>query len=877
MMMVVVIMRTGVVVVSIACVVLLSTDPQHSTLEKKWKTLQKTFEAFHSQLDGFPHTFQLHNQENLKVDQLKKIQRSLQSALDVGYPTPMETARARNLLAYLLFRLDLPKEALNETQRALGCEDQHHNIVSLANEAVMLWHRGQRNEAEEKVQKLHGLKAEVPDFAYLVVKAKAELAFSYTRFDPSFYPLAKESFTEVLADAKEPEKWLWKFGLAFTLRRELRPKVNPGSAQHEEYMGVLQMFMEIITNCSSDILKAKTYAEVALLLYMPHSQILKETLEKEAGFDVLQACENALELDEKDNSVLWKCGKLYRYLRKTETSCDLLKTAVLARPTSKAYHHLGLTYKALATQEKHKKPATQQTEGETSSDPISDENFRIFKSQLSRSGSEAQGCVTDGPPSAQPQTDTASLSATACSTENSETSTSPSEEAGQRSTKETYEMWRVVKSPLNTVTQFTKGDKYLNEAIDAFLRAVELSEWENTAAVYDLALLYRNIGELELAKEYLEKSLCRERSLGIFGKINAFEQLGLILKDLAENCTCSQEKKRLLENSQSMLLMALKTASEWYAKSPGIRDHIGDIWHSFHTLLQSVDKQEQSRSTKLREKARLFQLIKKHKQSLAFLRDIETMHAEKGNDPEHLKLCIENYVEMEQYEEALAFVDLLQCTTQSEQAMQLFPDKRFLHKVYLQAAEQSHVRGSPNFKSHFRAAFKEAAAQQQPVTSSEDTDTTEGGDETKTDWDVLILHEERDEDANLAVAVATILRDICGMRVSRMDEDVLGGRLKLEGVLSVMKRSGLVVVMAGCGKVSRELRYFLSYAARRSSTVSLLVNGGHVPKMLKTHRSMVLPPELLQVTTAFDTEDFAKRRVGAVCKLFGFLVDIEVP
>ena len=147
-------------------------------------------------------------------------------------------------------------------------------------------------------------------------------------------------------------------------------------------------------------------------------------------------------------------------------------------------------------------------------------------------------------------------------------------------------MWRVVKSPLNTVTQFTNGDKYLNEAIDAFLRAVELSEWENTAAVYDLALLYRNIGELELAKEYLEKSLCRERSLGIFGKINAFEQLGLILKDLAENCTCSQEKNRLQENSQSMLLMALKTASEWYAKSPGIRDHIGDIWHSFHTLLQ---------------------------------------------------------------------------------------------------------------------------------------------------------------------------------------------------------------------------------------------------------------------------------------------------
>lgn len=235
------------------------------------KVLEKPFEAFHSQLDGFPHMFQLRNQENLKVNQLKEVLGSLQSALDVGYPTPLETARARNLLAYLLFRLDLPKEALDETQRALCCEDQHHNFVSLANEAVMLWRQGQRNEAEEKVQKLHGLKAEVPDFAYLAVKAKAELAFSYTRFDPSFYPLAKESFAEVLADAKEPEKWLWKFGLAFTLRRELRPTIKPGSAYHEEYQSVLHMFTEILDNCNSGGLKAKTYAEIALLLYNANS------------------------------------------------------------------------------------------------------------------------------------------------------------------------------------------------------------------------------------------------------------------------------------------------------------------------------------------------------------------------------------------------------------------------------------------------------------------------------------------------------------------------------------------------------------------------------------------------------------------------------
>ena len=259
------------------------TDPPPSTLEENWKVLQKRFETFHSQLDEFPHTFQLEHQDDLKADQLKKVRSSLQSALAVGYRTPLETARARNLLAYIFFRLECPTQALEETRLALDCEEEHQNVVSLANKAVMLWRQGQRIEAENLVQKLHRMKAEVSDFAYLVVKAKAELAFSYTRFDPSFYPLAQKGFVEVVADAREPEKWLWKFGLALTQRRQLCQGINPGSASHEEHLSVLRMFMEIVDKCNSDSLKAKVYAEVAWLLNIANSETLKKTLQREAG------------------------------------------------------------------------------------------------------------------------------------------------------------------------------------------------------------------------------------------------------------------------------------------------------------------------------------------------------------------------------------------------------------------------------------------------------------------------------------------------------------------------------------------------------------------------------------------------------------------
>ena len=135
-------------------------------------------------------------------------------------------------------------------------------------------------------------------------------------------------------------------------------------------------------------------------------------------------------------------------------------------------------------------------------------------SQLSRSSSsETQGDGADGLKSVQAETEAARSAIAACSLEDSKTSTSPSEgaeEAGDRPIQEIYAMWRVVKSPLKTTTCFAKGDAYLDETVNALSQAVELSEWENAFAVYDLALVYKSMGELERAKEHLEKMLLKE-------------------------------------------------------------------------------------------------------------------------------------------------------------------------------------------------------------------------------------------------------------------------------------------------------------------------------------------------------------------------------
>ena len=158
------------------------------------------------------------------------------------------------------------------------------------------------------------------------------------------------------------------------------------------------------------------------------------------------------------------------------------------------------------------------------------------------------------------------------------------------------------------------------------------------------------------------------------------------------------------------------------------------------------------------------------------------------------------------------------------------------------------------------------------TSGSEDTDTSEEDKNTDETWDIMILYV--DPARAQAIAMRNVLQDICGLSVSIIDRDAPPNKLELEGGLRVMRRSALVIVLAG-GKVSRELRFFINNAAKRLSTVTLLVNGEHVPEMLKAHRSMVCPDELFHSDCETSDSESSQRRVYAICKVFSFLANID--
>ncbi|KAK7505386.1 hypothetical protein BaRGS_00003548 [Batillaria attramentaria] len=811
--------------------------------------------------------------EFLHIDTLKNVKNHLEAALQAdSFKTQYETAQVLNLVAFALFRLDQRKEALERTEQALAVDSEPKNIVSLANKAVILWHAERFQEAEECVRVLQDLRENDADFGYMVAKAKAEIAASYTRFGPRFTRQAVTNFNEVIPEGREPEVWVWKYGCALAQRHGLNLQHTPvlgGEGSKEKFLNVFELFEDIIQNSACTNLKAKAYAEVALLLDAPFDQETSNALLRKSHMTPLGACEKALLLDDSDASILSKTANLYRRARDFPRALELLLKANKLQPSSRSYHYLGLVYKALASMAKTKLKNDQKNAGESSEGQVDETDPKSAESRkLSESLSEEQ---VEHEKSCEHPTSDSRLTA-----ENPGTYFLLPEHARSTEDDMTKRLAARIKSfPSGACsTEFSRSDEYVPETIDALRMAVDFSGRMNSRAVLDLAFMYKAMREFDDAIALYEEICDKKFSSGPLDLVTAYEQRGLILKTKAE-CEKDPDKQRLVNReAEQMLNRALTAATRLYSRTPHVRDRIGDLWHSFSTLLKSVEESDRCPRDKLREKANLFRLIKKHKESLSVLQEICQLAPEEENDPEHLKLVIENHVDEQHYSEAVTFIELLKCTKQGNQTMSLFGDEHFVQKVYIQAARDALLQGS-SARHFFYSAFSDIFSDSMlsAGSCSESTDSTDSDmSSAPNPWDVMLLYDENMEQT--AKKLADVVHEVCGLRVTRMNQDVGLGKLRSEGVVHVMKMSRLVVMVTGQKQCSsRELRLYISQAAQRASTVTLKVGGTYVPGLLKSHKSDSCPSELLNIQIK-EGESYGETEVSAICHVFRFLVGI---
>ena len=304
------------------------------------------------------------------------------------------------------------------------------------------------------------------------------------------------------------------------------------------------------------------------------------------------------------------------------------------------------------------------------------------------------------------------------------TSDTETAEIKLKSVKADFKHWKVAEYLLRIV-KFWKEDPHLLETIKFLWHAMKISEWENALVVYNLALMYRAKGKLQLMKEGLEKALHREKCLRDPDTIclgwyqQTWQRNAQVKKGEAPVEDQSIHAADGPKNNLKMLLVdSWNPTPRWH--------HLEFISHS--RLLTRKN------AVKLWDKGTLFQLIC-NKKSLAINICTEQIHPHKAKDQEHLKLCIENYVELHQYEEAIALTDMLQWISQREQTMELYEDQCYLPKVYTWAAKESLLI---TYKSHFMAVFQRMADDDWFSTSSVDMDTVEQRTPIPPTWDTHI-------------------------------------------------------------------------------------------------------------------------------------------
>ncbi|KAK7103998.1 uncharacterized protein [Littorina saxatilis] len=444
--------------------------------------------------------------------------------------------------------------------------------------------------------------------------------------------------------------------------------------------------------------------------------------------------------------------------------------------------------------------------------------------------------------------------------------------------KEVRALQKAVKSPPKGTTTFTREDKFVQQTLYYLELSVKFSKNANTRAMYDLALMHKSLGELDQSRKYLQLMLSKEQILLPLERINVYEQIGLVAGEMAESKSDPGAKYKLNQESHSMLMMALKIASRTFSASSKLQ--IKEIWQSFTTLLAAVVKSDNDKSKKMREEATLLQLVKHYKPSLALLQELEQMDPKQIDDPEHLRLFVEVYVGTGDFQAASTCLDLMKCTLQSAKTLQLFEDKHYVVKVFVRAARQALLEELPSAKGHFGSAFKDAIPiASEKSSSSKGTDAPNPDNKTtwKKPWDIMILHEDSGDTRTMAMALTKIFSDVYGLRVPIMDRDLPPNRLELEGILDMMEQSTLVVIPAGT-QVSDLRQHCISHSALRSpaSVVTLLADGEHVPKLLRTrdHRAVRCPKELLGVTLG-DSGTCQQHDVDLLCTFFCSLINIE--
>ncbi|KAH9519729.1 hypothetical protein Btru_070758 [Bulinus truncatus] len=667
-------------------------------------------------LKDFPCSFNLSLGSKISLQRLKYAEQNLKADLKAEYVSSVEKVRNLNLLSWVMFKLGDLTEATKFNERALQSSEQ--NLTALGNEIFITYERGDQIKAEKLLHELKYMN-ERPTIERLKVAARAEQAYSYIKLNMMpCYNLSKSTLLDCIEVF--PYNYLWKLDLGLLRARCLHYNVKFSCVdiadETDQLSKCVSLLLDVADKGDND-LKGLAYAELARLRQSSYWPEMDNIFN---GLSVLQLTTESLRFGSNNPAVLSQCGKSLRNYNLDE-AINLLRRSIQLKPTSKAYGHLGncLVKKAeLISCGKYR--------AKTSSDELTPKRHR------KQFGNRNKRIISTKFSSAQ--------------------RLDSNEQLRRYATQDLI--------PLNA------SDALVNEAFECYKKSLLCSLDENEATRLSLAQLHFKVGSYEAALTELNRIIDK------FDVEFTYLVTLILAQDLAGECLLKLNKAtsncnnnlKPLEEAQKYTIHMVSLSAGLASTFPEHKNCAIEVWSSFKNLLQEI-KEIPSSLDKNQQLMNLIGLAVNHD----IFHEIEDIVKKSSvlKDAEISQRVIKHLLEKGQHEDALTYLNIVNCVTSVRQGSSIILKLLELQsRVYTrQLNERSLNEDSEGFKLLFQQMFHLKYGQCLGRRNRTDENVEQGN--TK-QGDVLVVHcgSEDKVTGQVALNLSQVIDSVFGLKVS---------------------------------------------------------------------------------------------------------------
>ena len=347
----------------------------------------------------------------------------------------------------------------------------------------------------------------------------------------------------------------------------------------------------------------------------------------------------------------------------------------------------------------------------------------------------------------------------------------------------------------------------------------------------------------------------------------------------------SKERSRGQENLQKEGIQLLRVAASMWSqlssRDPKIRDNYKLHDQCFIRLINAI-KRDRSISDveKAKNEARLLYMMGEPERALSILRTVENSEKSSGMN----EMAIRCYLQNRDFESAVFFLSFLFSTKQLQKlrasnchapvlAYSLAARDKLMTVGNWAGFDLSKITAQSNFLRAFEYMLPRSPSELQ----------FEGDEADRGDWHVTILHDPLDDDAaSKAETVKDVLKAACGLRVTRMSDDVRPGRDEWSGTLHQADKCRLLMVVLGERELSEEfLQAYLGpcFSAPTQEGLSspqrvVVQTQQHrkLPRTLTGYPSCLCPREIL---VDRQKHYFSEAEIDAICRFFCLMLGVD--